>query len=77
VEQFPEVAVGLEDSGTAGALHPLLELQNDALQQRREQKNGENLRDLQQDIAGHDVRPGMQRERCEARPRRPCPERAG
>ena len=38
VEQLPEVAVGLEDAGSLAALHPFFELQDDALEQGREQK---------------------------------------
>ena len=51
VEQLPEIAIGLEDAGPLAPLHPLLELQDDALKQRREQQGRRDLGDLQKDVA--------------------------
>jgi hypothetical protein len=57
VEQLPEVPIRLEDPGTLASLNSLLELENDALQQGREQKRCKHLRDLEEDVAGYHRRP--------------------
>jgi hypothetical protein len=48
VEQLPEIPIRLEDPG---ALDLFFKLDNHALQQRREQKGREHLRDLEEDVA--------------------------
>ena len=51
MEQLPEIPIGLEDPRALASLDTLLELEDDALQKRREQKRCEHLRDLQKDVA--------------------------
>ena len=57
VEELPEVTIGLKNSRTLAALDPLLELQDHALEQRREHQGGQNLGDLQNDVANDHRRP--------------------
>src|SRR5262249_46030769 len=53
----PQIAIGLKDSRSLPPLHALLELQDDPLDQGPEQKNGQDLGNLQQDIPRHHAKP--------------------
>ena len=66
MKELPKIAIGLENARTLSELHALLELMDDALQQRRQQQHCEHLGDLQEDIADDHGRLRMQR--CDMRP---------
>jgi len=68
VKELPQVAVGLKYARTLGALDALLPLDDHALEERSEQENGQDLSDLQQDIAGHS-QPALRERAAENRPR--------
>ena len=53
MKELPKVAIRLEDAGAATALHALFSLHDEALKQRRKQKDTENLPNLQREIVQH------------------------
>jgi len=50
LKELPQIPVGLEYPRALAALHPFLELQDDALDERRKGQHREHLADLEQDI---------------------------
>jgi hypothetical protein len=52
MEELPKVAIRLENAGPLGALDPLFELDDDALDQGRQNQHRQDLGDLKQDVPG-------------------------